>query len=593
MPWHAAVAFEIRRSISVSRAIVVVLLLLATGLYAFSSLDIERSFAGGQLPGSTAWDVYYLALTTEMCSSIFLPGACLIACADMFSRDHDGWLQRLVALRGGNARSFWLGKMAAIAVLCTIINCVALVLMMGVNAFVFHESLAATCTPAWLSYSGNPDDFLLSERTGLPPIPASWCYPLFIFLCLCLETCVCVVITLFFLAMTTRSRVRFMAAFLGAGAALVLLVLPSIGVRLNFLYSWMMGLDTLNGFPDKGYILDRFCLRSYALGAGLWETRAGGPALLARELAIAEASQIDPATFPEGYLDTIAQGTTVNSFGSLAVILLVVGVGSAAWLYVRCRRSFPQVVGRRSNKMNSGTRPVGCASSHLVEVCDVAVCFGSKTVLSNVNLCIEQGDVIGLMGRNGSGKTTLLNVIAGLLVPKSGNVTTGVFKRDASDERSAVRCGFMFDEPRFIEQYDGATNLLMLARYCGVKNVDVDVLMRRVGLDAENTTKVRSYSLGMRKRLCLAFALLGDPPLLLLDEPFNGLDPGGIACVRGIIEEVTGRGRAVVLSSHLLSELQRLCTRIYFVGGGAVEPVTEAIGADGLEAEYLRRVEAG
>lgn len=243
--------------------------------------------------------------------------------------------------------------------------------------------------------------------------------------------------------------------------------------------------------------------------------------------------------------------------------------------------------------MNSGTRPVGCASSHLVEVCDVAVCFGSKTVLSNVNLCIEQGDVIGLMGRNGSGKTTLLNVIAGLLVPKSGNVTTGVFKRDASDERSAVRYGFMFDEPRFIEQYDGATNLLMLARYCGVKNVDADVLMRRVGLDAENTTKVRSYSLGMRKRLCLAFALLGDPPLLLLDEPFNGLDPGGIACVRGIIEEVTGRGRAVVLSSHLLSELQRLCTRIYFVGGGAVEPVTEAIGADGLEAEYLRRVEAG
>ena len=593
MSWHGAIAFEVRRSFSVSRTVVVALLLLATSLYAFSSLDVERLFADGQLPGSTAWDIYYLALTTEMCSSVFLPGACLVACGDVFSRDRDGWLQQLVALRGGDACRFWLAKIATVVVLCAIINGIALMLMVGVNAFAFHEPLAVECTPAWLSYSGNPDDFLLSERTGLPPIPASWSYSLFIVLCLCLETCICIVITLFFLAVTSRSRVRFMAVFVGAGTALILLLLPSIGVRLNFLYSWMMGLDTLNGFSDKGYVLDRFCLRSYALGAGFWETRVGGPALLARELAIARVNQIDPATFPEGYLDTIAQGAAVNSFGSLAVILLVVGISSAAWLYLSCKRSFSHAVGRRPNMTNSGMRPVGRTSSHLVEVRDATIRFGSKTVLSNVSLCIEQGDVIGLMGKNGSGKTTLLNVIAGLLVPESGNVTAGVSKHDSSNDRSAVCCGFMFDEPRFIERYDGATNLRMLARYCGLRNPDVEGLMRRVGLDVANATKVRSYSLGMRKRLCLALALMGDPPLLLLDEPFNGLDPEGIVCVRGIIEEVIGRGGAVVLSSHLLFELQRLCTRIFFVGDGTVAEVPMVVEPDDLEAEYLRRVEAG
>lgn len=244
-------------------------------------------------------------------------------------------------------------------------------------------------------------------------------------------------------------------------------------------------------------------------------------------------------------------------------------------------------------RIGAHARPADRLTSCLVEVHDATVRFGSKVVLSNVGLRIERGDVIGLMGKNGSGKTTLLNVIAGLIIPASGEVLSGEPESDDSGRRKAVRCGFMFDEPRFIEQYTGAMNLRMFARYCGVRDIDIEELMHRVGLDEANTTKVRSYSLGMRKRLCLALALMGDPPLLLLDEPFNGLDPEGIACVRGSIEAVTGRGGAVVLSSHLLSELQRLCTRVYFVGAGAVAMVPKAVEADGLEAEYFRRVEAG
>lgn len=224
-----------------------------------------------------------------------------------------------------------------------------------------------------------------------------------------------------------------------------------------------------------------------------------------------------------------------------------------------------------------------------LELHDVGVSFGRKRVLKHVNLTAERGQVVGLMGPNGSGKSTLLRVIAGVLPPSEGE---GSVCGCSLGGRSYPRCGYMLEFPPFVENRNGATNLRMLARLGDVPASEVSDRMREVGLDPSDRTIVKSYSQGMRKRLGLAQAIMGAPDLLVLDEPMNGVDLRGLMLLEKIVVREAERGALVMMSSHVLGELGKLCDSVYAVQAGRALRVKESyLTEEGLSAAYLSLTE--
>lgn len=223
---------------------------------------------------------------------------------------------------------------------------------------------------------------------------------------------------------------------------------------------------------------------------------------------------------------------------------------------------------------------------------DISVSFKGQDVFSHAFLEAKRGDVIGFMGPNGSGKSTMLGVLAGLIVPRHGE---GEVLGFPLGKACHVPFGMMPETPPFVDDKAGFENLMLLARLKGIAKDgcanQCRSLMKRVGLDTELTTPVRGYSQGMRKRLGLAQALLGSPPLYLLDEPMNGLDPIGVIMMRDCIRACADCGAIVIVSSHLLDELERVCTRVYMFNDGEVVPVTSKRGGAGwLERVYVDSV---
>lgn len=217
--------------------------------------------------------------------------------------------------------------------------------------------------------------------------------------------------------------------------------------------------------------------------------------------------------------------------------------------------------------------------------------FHGRAILDGISLDIAEGTVVGLMGPNGSGKSTLIKTLCGLYRPSRG---TGTVCGAPLGGTTAPECGIMFETPPFMEDKSGRVNLSLLAGY-GARQAadaaDIDARMERVGLDPANKTPVKSYSQGMRKRLGLAQALLGTPKLLLLDEPMNGLDPEGVVMIRHAMREFADNGGIVLVSSHLLHELELSCDRVFLLMGGKLKEVPFTHGADGeLERFYLERV---
>jgi ABC-2 type transport system ATP-binding protein len=193
--------------------------------------------------------------------------------------------------------------------------------------------------------------------------------------------------------------------------------------------------------------------------------------------------------------------------------------------------------------------------------------FGDRTVVDSVALAIPSGSVCGFVGPNGAGKTTTLRMLLGLVRPTSG---TGTILGGSITEPASYlsKVGALIEAPAFYPQLSGRENLKALARLGQLPLSAVDPVLERSGLLARAGDKYRSYSLGMKQRLGIAAAMLADPRLLILDEPTNGLDPGGIVEMRGLIRSFAGDGITVLVSSHLIAEIEQICDYVVMIRAG-------------------------
>lgn len=196
----------------------------------------------------------------------------------------------------------------------------------------------------------------------------------------------------------------------------------------------------------------------------------------------------------------------------------------------------------------------------------------STTAVDHVNITVEEGEVYGLLGRNGAGKSTLMGMLLGLLEPTSGSFQ--IFGRSGSRARAASDVGALIESPAFYPFLSARRNLEVVARYCGASAKDVGIALERVGLDDVAGRRFSRFSLGMKQRLGVAAAILGDPALVILDEPTNGLDPQAITQMRELIRSLRSEGRTVLLSSHILAEVEQVVDRVAIIANGAV--VTES-----------------
>lgn len=183
--------------------------------------------------------------------------------------------------------------------------------------------------------------------------------------------------------------------------------------------------------------------------------------------------------------------------------------------------------------------------------------YSRLTALDQLNFSIQQGMVFGLLGPNGSGKTTTLGMILDVLKPTSG--TYRWFGKPTSPE-SRKKIGAILEIPCFLPYMTATQNLRVIAKIkeCPIDNIDPT--LKLVGLYERKDDPFKTFSLGMKQRLAIGAALLADPPVLILDEPTNGLDPQGIVEIRDLIHEIAASGKTIILASHLLDEVQKVCT---------------------------------
>ena len=218
--------------------------------------------------------------------------------------------------------------------------------------------------------------------------------------------------------------------------------------------------------------------------------------------------------------------------------------------------------------------------------------FGDFVAVQDLNLVVRRGDVYGFLGPNGSGKSTTIRMILGLVRPTSGEVR--VFGRPATGPAQRARMAGFVEAPGFYEYLSGRDNLRLLAAADrrGDKVPPLQKVLETVGLAARAWDKVKTYSQGMKQRLAIAAALLREPEFLVLDEPTNGLDPGGMRDIRTLIRRLSSEGLTIFLSSHLLAEVEQLCNRVAVIGGGRLlaEGALEEIAEQARGATEYRLV---
>ena len=197
--------------------------------------------------------------------------------------------------------------------------------------------------------------------------------------------------------------------------------------------------------------------------------------------------------------------------------------------------------------------------------------YKQRMAVNNLSLEIHKGDIFGFLGPNGAGKTTTIRMVLGLITPTAGSIE--ILGKNLAHHRSQIlpRVGALIETPALYLYMSGRDNLRAVGSVLGgVSNKRIDEVLELVGLANRQKDRVRTYSLGMKQRLGIAIALLQDPDLAILDEPANGLDPAGIVEMRDLMHRLSAEGKSVLISSHLLTEVQQICTRVAIISQGSL-----------------------
>ena len=227
----------------------------------------------------------------------------------------------------------------------------------------------------------------------------------------------------------------------------------------------------------------------------------------------------------------------------------------------------------------------------LVEIRGLTKRFGSVEAVRDLSFDVEPGRVTGFLGPNGAGKSTTLRALLGLIRPTAGTATFGGRRYEDLDRPSA-HVGAVLEDASFHPSRSGRDHLRVLAAAGGHPARRADEVLEQIGLSDAAGRRVKGYSMGMRQRLAIAAALLGDPEVLILDEPTNGLDPPGIHAMRGMLREQAAAGHAVLISSHLLAEVAQSVDDVVVIAKGSLRahgPLADVLGG----GEAVTRVRAG
>jgi ABC-type multidrug transport system ATPase subunit len=196
--------------------------------------------------------------------------------------------------------------------------------------------------------------------------------------------------------------------------------------------------------------------------------------------------------------------------------------------------------------------------------------YGRIRALHDVSFEVPEGSVFGILGPNGSGKTTMLGIIMDILKPSSGNY---LWRRQPGTAKMRQQIGTLLETPNFYHYLSGVKNLRIAAEVKQKGKEDIEKVLHLVNLWQRKDSKFNTYSLGMKQRLAIASTLLGNPDILVFDEPTNGLDPAGIAEIRELIKQMNKQGKTIIMASHILDEVEKVCTHVAIIQRGELKAV--------------------
>ena len=209
--------------------------------------------------------------------------------------------------------------------------------------------------------------------------------------------------------------------------------------------------------------------------------------------------------------------------------------------------------------------------SSVLSIKNVSKSYGNVRALNDVSFEVPKGSVFGILGPNGSGKTTMLGIVMDILKPSAGSFAWNGVPGSSNEMRKQI--GTLLETPNFYHYLSGQKNLQIAAAIKERGNDDIPRVLERVNLTQRKDSKFSTYSLGMKQRLAIASTLLGDPEILVFDEPTNGLDPAGIAEIRELMKELNRQGKTIIMASHILDEVEKVCTHVAIIQKGVLKTV--------------------
>ena len=227
----------------------------------------------------------------------------------------------------------------------------------------------------------------------------------------------------------------------------------------------------------------------------------------------------------------------------------------------------------------------------VIETHDLSKRYGRQLAVDRISFTVERGQVFGFLGPNGSGKTTTIGMLLGIITPTGGGFRLLGKQGTRGLHEARRRVGATLETPNFYPYLSGRDNLRIAANVKRVDHRSIDRVLEVVGLSPRQKDRFGTYSLGMKQRLALAATMLGDPELIILDEPANGLDPEGMREIREIIRDLAAGGKTIFLSSHLLHEVERTCTHVAVIKQGRI--LRQSSVADLVAARVVAGVRGG